>query len=63
MKTYTVTIERTETFMIEVEETDGIECEDTAKQAAIEMLKNDTDDGAQWSNDRETEVVDIWSEE
>lgn len=56
---FTVTIERTETFMINV---DGVKSEDEAKEKALEMLNDDNNTGAQWSNDIDTEVVDIWED-
>ena len=56
---FTVTIERTETFMINV---DGVKSEEEAKAKAIEMLNDDKDTGAKWSDDIDTEVVDIWEE-
>lgn len=58
-KYFTITIERTETFIINV---DGVESEDEAKTKALEMLSDDKDTGAQWSNDIDTEVVDVWED-
>lgn len=53
---YTVQIEVVETFYIDVDAEDLKE----AKEKARKLLQDDKDNGAQWSNDIETSVVDAY---
>lgn len=58
-KQYTVQIERTETFYIRI---DDAASERDAEERARQVLNDDPEDGAQWSNDIDTSVVDSWEE-
>ena len=61
MSLWVATIERTESFTIDVE-LDGAGSEEEAIKKAKEMLANDSDMGGQWSDSLEVTFTDAWED-